>query len=84
MSSIKAVRHELVLKIESLPAAAFKITSTEGASCLAHYHIIICGGHIIENLILQLTLNYYSLSLQLNRFLVVRRNLSISENVVVK
>jgi hypothetical protein len=31
-SSIKAVGHELVLKIDSLTAAACKITSTEGES----------------------------------------------------
>jgi hypothetical protein len=51
---------------------------------LAHYHNIICRGHIIKNLILQLTLNNYSLSLQIHRFLVVPRNLSISENVLYK
>jgi hypothetical protein len=93
MSSIKTVSHELVLKIDSLTSAALiemrhvlfmSITSTVGESCLAQYHITICGRHIITNLILQSTLNFYPISLHINRFLVFPRDLPISENVVDK
>jgi hypothetical protein len=83
--SIKAVRHELVLKIDSLNAVAFislyryrvyiLFGQYHGISCLAQYHITICGWHIITNLILQSTLHYYTLSSEIHRFLVDPRNI---------
>jgi hypothetical protein len=91
MSSIKNVSHELVLKIDSLTVAAF--ISMQHVLLLVQWVNLfwqntilhtICGRHIITNLILQSNLNYYPIYLQINRFLVVPRNLCTSENVMDK
>jgi hypothetical protein len=61
-----AINHDLVLTIESLTAAALLLLWCvlllgERVHLVQYnYHTTICGKHIIMNLILQSTLNYYS------------------------